>query len=162
MNPCPCWYLTDPDKDCKCSFNQVKNYRSRLSWPLIDRVDIFIEVPKVETSKFKVWENYEGKEASKDLKEKVEKAITLQLARFKWTKLTFNSEMSTKDINKYCLLDKESNDILKQAVVNMNLSARSYYRVLKLARTIADLEWEKDILSSHILEALSFRKKSEE
>ncbi len=162
MNPCPCWYLTDPDKDCKCSFNQVKNYRSRLSWPLIDRVDMFIEVPKVETSKFEVWENYESKETSKDIKQKVEKARELQLKRFKWTKLTFNSEMSTKDINKYCLLDKESNDILKQAVVNMNLSARSYYRILKLSRTIADLEWEENISSKHILEALSFRKKSED
>ncbi len=162
MNPCPCWYLTDIDKDCKCTFNQVKNYRSRLSWPLVDRIDMFIEVPKVKTEKFKVSEDYSWRETSKNIKTKVEKAKSIQLKRFKEDKITSNSEMQTKDINKYCLLDKESNDILKQAVVSMNLSARSYYRILKLSRTIADLEWNKDISSKHILESLSFRKKNDD
>lgn len=162
MNPCPCWYLTDQDKECKCSFNQVKNYRWRLSWPLVDRVDMFIEVPKVKTQEFKVWQDYKWTETSKDIKEKVEKSRKIQFDRFKGQKLSSNSEMSTRDINKYCTLDKESEDILKQAVVSMNLSARSYYRVLKLARTIADLDGDKSILSNHILEALSFRKKNED
>jgi magnesium chelatase family protein len=159
MNPCPCWFLTDPDKDCKCNFNQIKNYSSRLSWPLIDRIDIFIEVPKVKTEKFKTWEDYEGVETSKDIKSRVEKARNKQTNRFAWTKLTSNSEMWTKEINKYCILDKDSENILKQAVTSMDLSARAYYRVLKLARTIADLSWNENISKENILEALSFRKR---
>ena len=161
MNPCPCGYLTDPDKDCICSPRQVQNYQSRLSGPLIDRVDIFIEVPKVKTENFTIWEKYENSETSKDIKNRVEKARKIQLKRFAWTKITFNSEMSTKEINKYCQLDSETENILKQAVTMMNLSARSYYRILKLARTIADLSSEENIKKEHILEALSFRKKEE-
>jgi magnesium chelatase family protein len=159
MNPCPCWFLTDPDKDCKCNFNQIKNYSSRLSWPLIDRIDIFIEVPKVKTQNFKTWENYDNIETSFDIKSKVEKARNIQLDRFIWTKLTSNSEMWTKEINKFCILDKDWENILKQAVTSMNLSARAYYRVLKLARTIADLSWSENISKENILEALSFRKR---
>jgi len=163
MNPCPCWYLTDPDRDCKCSHTQVKNYRGRLSWPLIDRVDMFIDVPKVKTEKFTLWENYESKESSADIKIRIEKARKFQLERFiEYPEITFNSEMGTKDINKFCNLDEEGEQILKQAVHTMKLSARSYYRILKLARTIADLDGNPGIKSDYILEALSFRKKSEE
>ncbi|MDD2871836.1 MAG: YifB family Mg chelatase-like AAA ATPase [Candidatus Gracilibacteria bacterium] len=161
MNPCPCGYFTDPDRDCICSHKQVENYRSKLSGPLIDRVDIFIEVPKVKTDKFKVGEDYSKSETSSDIKKRVEKARQKQLIRFKGTDLTFNSEMGTNEINKYCQLDKNTEMILKQAVNNMNLSARAYYRIIKLARTIADLDGLKDIESKHILEALSFRKKEE-
>jgi magnesium chelatase family protein len=162
MNPCPCWYLTDPDKECVCSVRQITNYRSRLSWPLIDRIDIFIEVPKVKTEEFTTWENYEWKETSEDIKKRVEKARKIQLERFKNTKKTFNAEMQTKEINKFCVLDKEWEQVLKQAVASMNLSARAYYRILKLARTIADLDWKENIETNHILEALSFRKKEDE
>lgn len=161
MNPCPCWYLTDSDKECICTHRQIWNYRAKLSWPLIDRVDIFIEVPKVETNKFKIWENYDNSEKSSTIKTRVEKARSIQIKRFEWKKITFNSEMKTREINKYCLLDKQTEIILKQAVNNMNLSARAYFRILKLARTIADLEGKPNIDSSHILEALSFRKKEE-
>jgi len=161
MNPCPCGYLTDPDRECICTHKQVENYRWRLSWPLIDRVDIFIEVPKVKTDKFKVWEDYSDSEKSSDIKIRVEKARDLQLERFSWTDMTFNSEMWTKEINKYCQLDESTDMILKQAVNNMNLSARSYFRILKLSRTIADLDGLENIQSKHILEALSFRKKEE-
>lgn len=159
MNPCPCGFLTDPDKDCICNPNQVKNYSSRLSWPLIDRIDIFIEVPKVKTEKFSVWEDYSLVESSETIRKRVEKARKIQLERFVWTKLTSNSEMWTKEINKYCHLDNDWENILKQAVANMNLSARAYYRVLKLARTIADLSWNENISKENILEALSFRKR---
>ncbi len=161
MNPCPCWYFTDPDKECICTHKQVENYRWKLSWPLIDRVDIFIEVPKVKTDKFKVWDDYGDRETSRDIKKRVEEARKIQLDRFVWTSITFNSEMWTKEINKYCILDEKTEMILKQAINNMNLSARSYYKILKLARTIADLEWLENIESMHILEALSFRKKEE-
>jgi len=161
MNPCPCWFLTDPDKECICSNKQIENYRAKLSWPLVDRVDIFIEVPKVKTKQFKIWEDYSSSESSIDIKKRVEKARITQLKRFVWTNITFNSEMWTKEINKYCKIDKETDMILKQAITSLNLSARAYYRILKLSRTIADLEWLEKINSKHILEALSFRKKEE-
>jgi len=162
LNPCPCWYLTDNDRDCICSPRQVLNYRSRLSGPLLDRIDIFIEVPKVETSKFGNKKSYDWVETSIDIKKRVEAARDIQNKRFVWSKLTSNSEMGTKEINLYCELDPESEWILKQAVTAMNLSARAYYRILKLSRTIADLSGEEDISSQHILEALSFRKKEEQ
>lgn len=157
MNPCPCGFLTDPKKDCICSAKDIEKYRARLSWPMVDRIDIFIEVPKVETDKF--WKNAPKWETSKEIKEKVEKARLMQLNRFAWTKFTFNSEMWSKEIEKYCKLSEESEIIIKQAVNNLDLSARSYYKILKLSRTIADLEWSADIKTSHILEALGFRKK---
>lgn len=161
LNPCPCGYLTDPDKDCICGPRQVLNYRSRLSGPLLDRIDIFIEVPKVETSKFWNNQNFSQIENSSTIRKRVENARNIQNIRFETLWITSNSEMSTKEINTYCSLDTESDTILKQAVTAMNLSARGYYRILKLSRTIADLSWEKNILSQHILEALSFRKKDE-
>ncbi len=161
MNPCPCWYLTDPDKECICSSNQIKNYRSKLSGPLIDRVDIFIEVPKVKTKEFKISDDYSKIEKSIDIKKRVEQARKLQQLRFLDENISTNSEMSTKQINKYCFLDKQSNDILKQAITNLNLSARAYYRIIKLARTIADLDWIENIKVEHILEALSYRKTEE-
>ncbi len=159
MNPCPCWYLTDPDKECICSHRQVENYRAKLSGPLVDRVDLFIEVPKVKTQKFKVWEDYSNREKSEDIKKRVEKARDIQLKRFDKANITFNSEMWTKQINKYCIIDDETQMVLKQAISNLNLSARSYYRILKLARTIADLDGVENIKKEHILEALSYRKK---
>ena len=161
MNPCPCWFLTDPDKECICSAKQVQNYAGKLSWPLIDRVDIFIEVPKVKTENFDIKNRNENIEDSATIKKRVEKARSIQLKRFAGTKITFNSEMSTKEINKFCQLDEDTNAILKQAVTMMNLSARSYYRILKLARTIADLDWKENISKENILEALSFRKKED-
>ena len=161
MNPCPCGYLTDPDKECICTHKQVENYRWKLSWPLIDRVDIFIEVPKVKTDQFKVWEDYSWVETSFEIKTRVEKARDIQLKRFKWTSNTFNSEMWTKDINKFCKLDEETDNVLKQAIKSLNLSARSYYRIIKLSRTIADLEWSINIKINHVLEALNFRKKED-
>jgi len=158
MNPCPCWYLTDNDRECICTTNQIKNYNSKLSWPLLDRIDLFIDVPKVKTSKLDVSDDYSDKEDSKIIKKRVEKARLIQLDRFKNTKLTSNSEMWTSEINKYCKLDETCQNIIKQAVSTLKLSARSYYRLLKLSRTIADLEDKKDIESTHILEAISYRK----
>jgi magnesium chelatase family protein len=128
---------------------------------LIDRVDIFIEVPKVKTQKLKISEDYSQTEDSKIIKSRVQSAKNIQIKRFIESGITANSEMTTKEINKYCQLDKQSDDILKQAVVTMNLSARAYYRILKLARTISDLSNSKKITIEHIAEALSFRKKEE-
>ena len=159
MNPCPCWYLTDPTKDCQCSPNQIKNYSSRLSWPLVDRIDIFIEVPKVKTEKLKIDENYKSSDCSHKIKKRVESSRAIQLNRFKNEEITCNSEMWTREINKYCKLDEQTNSLLKQAVKSMNLSARIYYRVLKLSRTIADIEGVTNIKKEHVLESLSFRRK---
>jgi magnesium chelatase family protein len=159
MNPCPCGYLTDPDKSCTCSPMQVKNYQARLSGPMIDRVDIFIEVPKVKTEKFTEEKELSSRESSRSVKERVERARTLQQNRFWGTKITSNSEMTSKELKEFCILDEETNTIMKRAVDSMNLSARSYYRILKLARTIADLELSEQIQMKHVLEALSYRKK---
>ena len=161
LNPCPCGYLTDDSRDCVCSPKQILNYRWRLSWPLLDRIDLFIDVPKVETSKFWNKDSYEWVETSAEIKIRVEKARKIQIERFKEIWMTSNSEMWTKEINQYCQLSPESETVLKQAVSSMNLSARAYYRILKLSRTIADLWDAENIETNHILESLSFRKKEE-
>lgn len=127
----------------------------------MDRVDIFIEVPKVKTQKLQVDDNYDDRESSIDIQARVQKARDMQLKRFKELKITANSEMSTNEINQFCKLDAQSDALLKQAVTTMNLSARAYYRILKLARTIADLQNNQDISIENIAEALSFKKKEE-
>lgn len=158
LNPCPCGYLTDPDKECICSPDQIKRYRAKLSWPMIDRIDIMIEVPKVKVEEFWVNSTSHTLQTSHEIAIRVEKARQIQLKRFTWLKITSNSQMGSKEIQKFCKLDSQSETVLKQAVATMNLSARAYYRVLKLARTIADLEWKQDIAVPHIAEALSYRK----
>jgi magnesium chelatase family protein len=160
MNPCPCGYMTDPDRECICSTNQIANYRGRLSWPLLDRVDMFLEVPKVPTEDFRK-AKWILAESSHEVQKRVQAAKNLQLQRFKWLDLSANSEMSSKEVKNICTLDSEGEWILSQAVKSMDLSARAYYRILKLSRTIADLEWSKNITVEHILESLSYRKKEE-
>ncbi len=159
MNPCPCWYLSDPDKQCICTPNQIANYRGRLSWPLLDRVDMYIEVPKVPTEDFK--KTHTPWETSQNIKKRVQQARDIQRLRFQWSNISANSEMRSKDVKNYCILDSESESILSQAITSLNLSARWYYRILKLARTIADLGKSDTINKNHILEALSYRKKEE-
>lgn len=161
MNPCPCGYLTDPDKACICSPNQIANYRGRLSWPLLDRVDMYIEVPKVPTEDFRKSREIHS-EDSHTIQTRVQKARNIQLERFHALWISSNAEMKSKDTKHFCKLESESEQILSRAVKTMNLSARSYYRILKLARTIADLEGVDMITLSHILEALSYRKKEED
>lgn len=160
MNPCPCWYLTDPDKECICSNNQISNYRGRLSGPLLDRVDMYIEVPKVPTEDFRKSRDILS-ESSHEVQLRVQAARDLQLKRFTDMGISSNSEMSSKDMKKFCILDSESEWILQGAVKSMNLSARSYYRILKLSRTIADLENASQIQTAHVLESLSYRKREE-
>jgi len=160
MNPCPCGYMTDPDKECICSPNQISNYRSRLSGPLIDRIDMFIEVPKVPTDDFKTSKRTSA-ENSETIAVRVQDARDIQTLRFTQTQASSNAEMSTKEIKLYCVLNSESEGVLAGAIKTMNLSARAYYRILKLSRTIADLEKSDTILLAHILEALSYRKKDE-
>lgn len=160
MNPCPCGYLTDSEKQCICSPMQIANYRGRLSGPLVDRIDMFIEVPKVPTQDFQA-SKLQIAESSQEIQKRVQKARNIQLQRFSGTSLHANAEMKSKDIKLYCELENEWETILAQAVQVLHLSARAYYRILKLARTIADLEDSDRIQTSHLLEALSYRKKEE-
>lgn len=154
MNPCPCGYLTDPYHKCTCSPSEIKRYHSRLSGPLLDRIDIHVEVPPVRFDELK---NRKEGEPSSVIRERVERARKLQERRFKGKRIHFNAHMGQKEIRKYCQLDEASENLLKIAMEKMGLSARAYSRILKVARTIADLEESKNIMSHHIQEAISYR-----
>ncbi len=158
MNPCPCGYLTDPDKACICSQEQIKRYNAKLSWPMVDRIDMMIEVPKVKVDDFTLKTKTRAIENSQTIALRVKKAREIQLKRFQEIKITSNSQMTSKEVEVFCVLDSEGEKMIKQALQTMNLSARAYYRVLKLARTIADLEGSQNIQVFHIAEALSYRK----
>ncbi len=153
-NPCPCGYLTDPQKECLCTPGQIIRYKKRISGPLLDRIDLHIEVPQVKYEKLS---SEKVAEESVQIRERVQKARNIQQRRFAKTKLTCNSEMNVKEIKKYCLVDEKSSNLLKQAVNQLHLSARGYHRILKIARTIADLQDEEKIQPVHIAEALQYR-----
>jgi len=158
QNPCPCGYATDPDKECTCSQNQIIKYQQKISGPLLDRIDMIIQIEKVKTEELMSKEINE--EPSIQIRNRVEKAREIQRERFKNYKIKTNSEMNVKQIQKICILDEPSEKLIKNAITKMNLSARAYNRILKLARTIADLEENPDIKVNHIAEALQYREKS--
>ncbi len=152
QNPCPCGYLGDPIKACICTPTQILRYQKRISGPLIDRIDLHIEVPRVKYEKLA--EEKVAEESAK-VRFRVAKARQIQQRRQK----KINSELSPRQIKEYCFLNEQSKDLLRAAMSQLNLSARQYTRVLKLARTIADLDSNKNIDSSHIAEALQYRPK---
>lgn len=154
MNPCKCGHKGDPEKACTCSQNEVIRYQKKISGPILDRIDLLIKVPKVENKK--LFDNSKS-ESSAEIKERVQKARDIQVYRFKKQNLFSNSEMSQKDIEKYIQLSESSKSLLNLAVDKMNLSARSYFRILKVSRTIADLEQSENVKDNHIAEALSYR-----
>ncbi|MBT3539252.1 YifB family Mg chelatase-like AAA ATPase [Candidatus Parcubacteria bacterium] len=158
QNPCPCGYASDPGKACSCGPMQIDRYKKKISGPLLDRIDLHIEVPRVEFEKLS---QSELSETSEKIRKRVEAARECQTQRLKNTPYSSNSEMKNKDIKKYCKLNDESIDLLRQAVTQMHLSARGYHRILKLARTIADLEGVEDIQTQHVAEALQYRSKNE-
>ncbi len=158
QNPCPCGYSSDPDRTCTCSPMQVSNYQKKISGPLLDRIDLHVEVPRVKFEKLNKDELAEG---SDKIRERVELARERQRVRLKDSSYETNSEMKNKDIKEFCKLNDQSVDLLRQAVAQMHLSARGYHRILKLARTIADLGGCDDILTEHVAEALQYRAKSE-
>jgi magnesium chelatase family protein len=157
MNPCPCGFLTDPVKQCICSPTQIIRYQKRISGPLLDRIDIHLEVPRIKYEKLA---DERVAEESKKVRKRVEEARDRQRKRFSNSKIKTNSEMRLLDIKKYCkLIDEKSQELLKQAVNQLHLSPRAYYKILKLARTIADLAKEENIQTSHIAEAIQYRPK---
>ncbi|MBI2453116.1 YifB family Mg chelatase-like AAA ATPase [Candidatus Peregrinibacteria bacterium] len=182
MNPCPCGYLHDAHHSCACSSSQVLNYQKKLSGPFLDRMDIFLDIPR---TKVEILASDSGGEISKSIRERVQKARDIQTRRFQTHhsradycaenndrgtqnlpdenlinhSITSNSEMSLPLLRKHCKLDISSQNILKQALNTFHLSNRSYYRILKVARTIADLQGEENISEANVAEALQYRKR---
>ena len=154
MNPCPCGYYGSKKVECKCTASQIHKYLNKLSGPIMDRIDLHIEVDSV---------NYEDlasskqEESSEKIKERVNKARNIQIERFRGTNIYNNASMTNKLCNKYCKLNEECQNIMKMAFETYNLTARANNRILKVARTIADLEEAENIEASHILEAISYR-----
>jgi len=154
MNPCPCGYLGDPRHECRCSIAQIQRYRSRISGPLLDRIDIHVEAPALGIDEMR---DERPCESSAVIRERIRKALAIQRARYKGEKTGFNSRMTHRHIRKYCPMNKELGDLLQQAMEQLNLSARAYDRILKVSRTIADLAGSEHIQPNHLLEAIQFR-----
>lgn len=155
MNPCPCGYYTDPEKECSCTTPQIQRYMSKISGPLLDRIDIHVEVPAV---KYKELASKEKGESSADIRERVIKSRKVQVTRFKeYQHIHNNADMGTKEVREFCSLDTEGSELLKMAMTKLGFSARAYDRILKVSRTIADLEESEGILPQHISEAIQYR-----
>ena len=154
MNPCPCGFLGDPTHDCICSQSQIDKYLGKISGPLLNRIDIQIEVPPVKYDELK---DNRTEESSDDIKKRIVKARNIQLNRYKDMGIFTNSELSTKGISKYCKVNKESELLLKNAFEVLGLSVRAYNKIFKVARTIADLENYDNIETKHIAEAIRYR-----
>lgn len=154
MNPCKCGHYGDPNKKCTCTPTQRMRYMSRISGPMMDRIDIHLQVAQV---KFDDMRSKNYGESSAQIKERVNRARQIQLERYKDEGIYSNSQLSAPQIEKYCRIDDESSAILKAAFEKLGMSARGYSRILKVSRTIADLEGVPDIRKEHILQAISFR-----
>lgn len=154
MNPCPCGYYGSKEKECTCTEQAISKYMGKISGPLLDRIDIQIEVTGVKYQKL---ESNNKIESSKDIQKRVNVARQIQRERYKDEKIYSNSELTPKLIEKYCQIDEESKKILQTAFEKLGFSARAYGRILKVARTIADLSGSTQINKSHIAEAIQYR-----
>jgi len=154
MNPCPCGYYGDPTHECACTIPQVQRYRSKISGPLIDRIDIHIEVPAV---KYRDLTARDSGEPSRVLKERINRARKIQSDRFRGLKIHCNAQMTNRHIKRFCSIDDASQRLLEMAIDKLGLSARAYTRILKVSRTIADLAGEEQMSSAHISEAIQYR-----
>jgi len=158
MNPCSCGFLNDPEIECACTPAEVARYQKRISGPILDRIDLCVEVPRV---KYDELTSDASGESSAQVRFRVQKARDLQIQRFKGLKIKANSEMSPKLIREYCQLSASSIELLRNAIQQLHLSARSYNKILKISRTIADLAGFEKIEQNHLAEALQYRKRGE-
>lgn len=154
MNPCPCGYFNHPEKECTCGSGVVQRYLSKVSGPLLDRIDLHVEVTPVPFSR--LHEQRSG-EPSVTIRERVTRARAMQSERFNSSKTNYNAQMNTKQLKSFCALDEASSELLKLAMNKLQLSARAYERILKVARTIADLDGKEKIESAHLSEAIQYR-----
>lgn len=159
-NPCPCGFLGDPKRECKCSPRMIMRYQAKLSGPLMDRIDLHIQVPAVDIDKLIAAPGAgirQKLETSDKVRERVKRAKEIQIKRFKGAKIFTNSQMQNRDIKKFCKIEPEAHLILKQAVSSYNLSARTYFRLIKVSQTVADLAGEPSIGPAQVAEALQYR-----
>ena len=154
MNPCPCGFLGHPKKQCSCTPRQVRNYLAKISGPLLDRIDLHVEVPAVEYRELRG--GIEG-ESSASIRERVVAARKVQTDRLKRSKITCNAHMTTRHLKKHCALDAQGETLLEQAMHELALSARAHHKILRVARTIADLDGAHDITAAHLSEAIQYR-----
>jgi len=154
MNPCPCGFFTDPQKECTCTPLQIQRYRSKVSGPLLDRIDIQVEVP---TLRYQELASKDAGEPSNTIRERVNKTRAIQRERFQKRNIHCNAQMGARDIRRFCAVDEAAEKLLETAINKLGLSARAYSRVLKVARTIADLEAQEQIQTAHIAEAIQYR-----
>lgn len=154
MNPCPCGYLGDAKRECRCTPTQVQRYRNRISGPLLDRIDLHVEAPALSVSELRTTQ---GGESSTAIRARVEAARARQRARFAGTRTAANARMTQTQIKRHCHLDAALGDLLQHAMEQLSLSARAYDRILKVARTIADLAGAESIAGPHLLEAIQYR-----
>ena len=155
MNPCPCGYFTDPRRACKCSAPQIDRYLARISGPLIERIDIHVEVPAVPISALR---DKQPGTASATLREQVARVLVIQRERFGKDSTTTNGRMTSKQLRKYAAIDSDGERLLRQAVSELGLSARAHDKVLRVARTVADLVGEENVSATHLSEAIQYRR----
>ena len=154
MNPCPCGYMGNPGRECRCSPTQIQRYRSRISGPLLDRIDIHIEAPLLRIKELRT---AQPGEPSATIRERCQKARDRQIKRFSQPSMRCNAQMNQAQIRKFCAIDREQGQLIEQAMEELSLSARAYDRILKVARTIADLANSEAIQTPHLLEAIQYR-----
>ncbi|MGA2192741.1 MAG: YifB family Mg chelatase-like AAA ATPase, partial [Nitrospirota bacterium] len=154
MNPCTCGFYTDPSHQCTCTPNQIQRYRSRVSGPLLDRIDIHVEVPSV---KYRELTDERPVESSEEVRRRVNRARTVQLKRFSSDGVYCNSQIRPRHLKKYCAVDEKTHKLLEHAVERLGLSARAYNRILKVARTITDLDERETLTAADVSEAIQYR-----
>jgi magnesium chelatase family protein len=154
MNPCPCGYFSDPNHECTCTYTKIRRYRSKISGPLMDRIDIHVEVPGVP---YKDLASEQNAKTSADIRERMNRARAIQSERLRRTTIHCNAQMNNRQIRRYCNVDPNSHRLLEAAIDKLGLSARAYNRILRIGRTIADLEGADGIGANHVSEAIQYR-----
>lgn len=154
MNPCPCGYYTDPRRECHCSPHRITQYRSKISGPLLDRIDIHLDIPAIN---YRDLSDKRPGTSSAEMSKAVRVARSIQTERFSGRKVYCNAEMNTRDIKRFCPLESQSEALLRHAIEELNFSARAYHKILKAARTIADIAVSDQIQQEHVMEAIQYR-----